>query len=142
MTPLSDNPGRFARGSPLLLGSSTVRVVSSRRDKNHLVVRLDAVADRNTAESLRGSHLAVPREDIDSPPQGSYYHYQIIDMDVLAENGSSLGQVVQILRTGSNDVYVVRDGQGKETLVPALADVLLEVDPERGRMVVRLPELV
>ena len=82
------------------------------------------------------------RENVDSPPPGSYYHYQIIDMDVLAEDGSSLGQVVQVLQTGSNDVYVVRNGQGNETLVPALADVLLEVDPERGRMVVRLPELV
>lgn len=105
-------------------------------------MRLDAISDRTTAESLRGSHLAVPSDEIDAPPAGSYYHYQIIDMDVLAENGSSLGQVVQILRTGSNDVYVVRNGQGDETLVPALADVLLEVDPERGRMVVRLPELV
>lgn len=63
-------------------------------------------------------------------------------MDVLAEGGSSLGQVVQVLQTGSNDVYVVRNEQGNETLVPALADVLLDVDPERGRMVVRLPEVV
>ena len=142
VTPLSDNPGRFARGSSLLLGSSAVRVVSSRRDKAHLVVLLDAVRDRTTAESLRGSHLAVPREAIDPPPAGSYYHYQIIGMDVSTEDGSSLGQVVQILATGSNDVYVVRDGEGKETLVPALADVLLDVDPERGLMVVRLPEMV
>ena len=107
-----------------------------------MVVRLDTVGDRTTAETLRGSHLAVAREDVDTAPPGSYYHYQIIDMDVLAENGSSLGQVVQIIPTGSNDVYVVRDGEGNETLVPALADVLLEVDPERGRMVVRLPEVV
>ena len=142
VTPLSDNPDRFARGSPLLLGRSTVRVVSSRRDKAHLVVRLDAVGDRTTAESLRGMHLAVPREEVGPAPPGSYYHYQIIGMDVSMEDGSSLGQVVQILRTGSNDVYVVRDGQRNETLVPALADVLLEVDPERGRMVVRLPPIV
>ncbi len=105
-------------------------------------MRLDAVGDRTTAESLRGSHLAVLRENVDSPPPGSYYHYQIIDMDVLTEYGSPLGQVAQILRTGSNDVYVVRDGQGNETLVPALADVLLKVDLEQGRMVVRLPEMV
>ena len=142
VAPLSDNPERFARGSSLLLGGETVRVVSSRQDKAHLVVRLDAVGDRTTAESLRGSHLAVPREAIDPPPAGSYYHYQIIDMDVFTEDGSPLGQVAQILPTGSNDVYVVRDGAGKETLVPALADVLLDVDAERGLMVVRLPEMV
>ena len=142
VTPLSDNPARFARGSSLLLGSSTVRVVSSRKDKAHLVVLLDAVGDRTTAESLRGSHLAVTREDVDPPPTGSYYYYQIIGMDVSTEDGASLGQVVQIVATGSNDVYVARDGEGKETLVPALADVLLEVDPERGRMVVRLPPVV
>ena len=105
-------------------------------------MRLDAISDRTTAESLRGSHLAVLRENVDSPPPGSYYHYQIIDMDVLTEDGSPLGQVAQIIPTGSNDVYVARDGQGNETLVPALADVLLEVDLELGRMVVRLPEMV
>ena len=142
MAPLSDNPDRFVRGGSLLLGSSTVRVVSSRRDKAHLIVQFDAVGDRTTAESLRGSHLTVPREDVEPPPAGSYYHYQIIDMDVATEDGSSLGQVVQILPTGSNDVYLARDGEGKETLVPALADVLLEVDLERGRMVVRLPPIV
>ena len=107
-----------------------------------MVVRLDAVGDRTTAESLRGTHLAVSREEVEAPPAGSFYHYQIVDMDVFAEDGSALGQVVQILPTGSNDVYVVRDGDGRETLVPALADVLLEVDPEGGRMVVRLPQMV
>ena len=117
-------------------------MLSSRSDKNHLVVRLDAVGDRTTAESLRGTHLAVSREEVEAPPAGSFYHYQIVDMDVFAEDGSALGQVVQILPTGSNDVYVVRDRDGKETLVPALADVLLEVDPEGGRMVVRLPQMV
>lgn len=105
-------------------------------------MRLDTVGDRTTAESLRGSHLTVQREEIAPPPAGSYYHYQIVGMDVLTEDGSPLGQVVQILPTGSNDVYIVRDGEGKDTLVPALGDVLLEVDPERGRMVVRLPEVV
>ena len=126
----------------MLLGNLSVRVVSSRQDKAHLVVRLDAVGDRTTAESLRGSHLTVPREEVAPAPRGSYYHYQIIGLDVVTEDGASLGQVVQILQTGSNDVYVVRDGEGRETLVPALADVLLEVDPERGQMLVRLPPVV
>lgn len=107
-----------------------------------MVVRLDAIGDRTTAESLRGTHLAVSHGEIEAPPAGSFYHYQIVDMDVSTEDGTPLGQVVQILPTGSNDVYVVRDGDGKETLVPALADVLLEVDPEGGRMVVRLPQMV
>jgi 16S rRNA processing protein RimM len=122
----------------MLLGGSTVRVVSSRKDKAHLVVRLDAVGDRTTAESLRGSHLAVPLDEVEPPAAGSYYHYQIMDMDVSAEDGSPLGKVVQILPTGSNDVYVVVSDTGNEILLPAVSQVIREVDLASKRVLVHL----
>ncbi len=125
----------------MLLGDSAVQVVSARQAKAHLVVKFDAVRDRTAAEALRGAVLAVSEEQIDPPPAGSYYYYQIIGMEVWTEDGAPLGEVSEIISTGSNDVYVVRGPQGSETLAPALADVLLEVDPDRRRMVVRLPDL-
>lgn len=61
-------------------------------------------------------------------------------MGVWSEDGEYLGAVTQVLSTGANDVYVVRDAGQKEVLIPALEDVVLEVNPAEGRMVVRLPE--
>ena len=116
------------------------KVISSRRSGGVLVVKLDRVNDRTHAESLRDAVLTVPPEDLEPLPDGSYYHFHIMGIEVWDEDGRRLGTVRSILSTGSNDVYVVRSADGRELLVPALKDVLLEVNPAESRMVVRLPE--
>ena len=85
--------------------------------------------------------LTVPPEELEPLPSGSYYHYQLIGLEVHDETGSRLGTIVEVIFTGANDVYVVRDGK-RETLVPALVDVIVSVDTELecNKMVVRLPE--
>ena len=138
--PHTDVPERFSPGTLLYLDGSPARVLKSRPHKTGLVVTLDVVADRNKAESLKGASLAVPREQVGPLPEGSYYHFEIIGIGVWTEQGEHLGEVLQILATGSNDVYVVRDSSERESLVPALPDVVLSVDTDEGRMVVRLPE--
>jgi len=69
--------------------------------------------------------------------EGEYYHFQLIGVRVEMENGEWLGQVVDVLATGANDVYVVRGPWG-EVLLPAVDDVVLELDLELKRMVVHL----
>lgn len=105
------------------------------------MIKFDVVGDRNQAETMRGVDLTVPPEELEPLPPGSYYHYQIIGMEVHDEEGVCLGAVTEVLSTGANDVYIVRDGK-RETLVPALAGVIVSVDtdPDGGNMVVRLPE--
>ena len=105
-----------------------------------LFVKLDIVNDRAQAESLRGTELTVPPDHLQPLPDGSYYFYQIIGIDVWDEERGYLGKVTEILKTGANDVYVARGPEGAEVLIPALADVLLEVRPDENRMVVRLLE--
>jgi 16S rRNA processing protein RimM len=138
--PHTDAPDRFSSGSRLYLDGAATTVVSSRPHKGGLLVRLERVDDRNAAEALKGAALAVPRTDVDPLPEGSYYHFEILGLGVWTEEGEALGEVREILATGSNDVYVVRGPAGKERLVPALTNVVVGVDIERKRMVVRLPE--
>ena len=78
-------------------------------------------------------------DEVPSLSPDSYYHFQILDMEVWAITGDFLGTVEDILSTGSNDVYVVRQGKS-EVLVPAIQDVVLEVDMEKGRITVELLE--
>ena len=137
----SDDPDRFKAGRSVHLDGRPARIISSRLAGTALVIKFDLVADRNQAERMRGVVVTIPPEELEPLPPGSYYHYQIIGMEVRDEAGVRLGAVTEVISTGANDVYVVRDGK-RETLVPALADVIVSVDmdPDGGNMVVRLPE--
>ena len=137
---LTDFPARFSPGSIIFLEGQPARVERSRPIKGGFVVKLDAVNDRTAAESLRGRFLTIPQRELSRLPDGSYYHFQIIDMGVWNERDEYVGRVKEVLATGGNDVYVVVDGGQRELLVPALADVVVEVDVERNKMTVRLPE--
>ena len=137
---LSDSLGRFSAGGILYLNGEPRRVErSSDLPKNRLALKLEGIESRTEAESLRDSVLVVPEEMVLPPPEGEYYHFQIIDMRVYTRQQEYLGQITRIFSTGSNDVYVVsRDG--RELLVPALHDVIVEVDVDGGTMTVELPE--
>ena len=140
--PLTDNPNRFSKDSRLEIDNLVVIVQSVQQSKKHLIIKFDCVNNRTEAEGLHGSLVTVSQEQIGPPPEGSYYHYQIVGMEVVTEDGTSLGQVTEILSTGSNDVYLVRDRERNETLVPALEDILIKIDVAQNRMVVQLPETI
>jgi 16S rRNA processing protein RimM len=81
---------------------------------------------------VKGS-VQISPGDLMQLPQGSYYHFELLGMQVYLEDGRSLGELQEILSTGSNDVYVVRSG-GREHLIPATREVIREVDVSRKRM--------
>lgn len=137
---LTDNPDRFAANSRLYLEGRAVRVRRSREVKRGIVVKLDSVHDRTTAERLRGKSLTVSAHVVPTLPEGAYYHYQLIDLKVFTCEGERLGTVKEILTTGANDVYVVKRPGARDLLIPALKRVVVSVDLVAGRMVVRLPE--
>lgn len=139
---LTDNPSRFAPGSVVYLEGQPARVERSRSVRGGLIVKLDTVNDRDRAESLRGQTLAIPQAEVAPLSEGSYYHFQVIDMDVWSDEGEYLGQVKEILPTGGNDVYVVRGRDNEELLIPAISDVILEVNPQDNRMTVHLLDVL
>ena len=97
------------------------------------------VADRDAAETLRGTALYIDKDRLPGLEEESYYWFELIGMEVYTPDGRYLGRLESVLPTGSNDVYVVRNAD-LETLVPALASVVKSVDTARMRMEVVLPE--
>ena len=83
--------------------------------------------------------ITVPPEAVPQLPECEYFHFQLLELKVLTEEGEDLGRISDILETGSNDVYVVTGPTG-EVLVPALADVIVKVDLDQGIMEVSLPD--
>jgi len=102
-----------------------------------LLLKLDGCDDRNAADRLRGMLVQVPVEEAVPLEEGEYYLFQLVGVRVETESGEWLGQVTEVIETGANDVYVVRGPRG-ELLLPALDDVVLELDLEARRMVVHL----
>jgi len=136
---LTDTPDRFRPGSVLYLDGERATVERSQPAGGRLVVKLDVVADRTQAESRRGSTLTVPASEVPPLPAGSYYYYQIIGMGVWTDQDEHLGEVREILPGGGTGVYVVRGDDGKDVLLPARSEVVLDVNVEENRMTVRVP---
>lgn len=100
-----------------------------------MLITLDGYEDRDKAEALRGELVLVRLEDAVPLRHGEYYHHQIIGLSVVTDEGEELGSVAEIIKTGANDVYVVR-GQGGEVLLPAIQSVIRKIEP--SRMIVHL----
>jgi 16S rRNA processing protein RimM len=77
---------------------------------------------------------------VPSLPEGKIYQHELFGFEVVDENDNALGELVEIIETGANDVYVVRNADGHEILLPAIPAVILELDPARRLMRVHLLE--
>ena len=136
--PQTDLPERFEPGSTLYLDGVAAKVAASRPNKGGYVILLDLAPDRNVAETLRGSWLTIPESDLEPLPDGVFYHFQLVDMEVYTDDGERLGRIAEIIETPGNDVYIVRKTNERDLLLPAIKDVILDVDVESSRMTVHL----
>mgnify|MGYP000133330403 FL=1 len=91
-----------------------------------------------TAEKLKGATVKIPPEDALPLEEGEYYIRDLYDMNVVTDEGENLGIIKDILFTGANDVYVVKPEKGKDILIPAIKECILDVDVENKKMTVKL----
>ncbi len=89
------------------------------------------------ARALNGWLIKVPEEETVPLPEGSYYWFELIGMEVFSEGGEKLGTIVEIFQTGSNDVYVMKRGR-KEVYIPATKEIVRQVDRKARRRVIHL----
>ena len=108
-------------------------VVAWRVAHKKVLVRLNNCQDIAHAEALRDYEVLMPRHWFPPLPAGEYYWFEIEGLTVYASDGRYIGTIADIIYTGSNDVYVVRNG-AHEMLVPALKDVVCAIDLERGEL--------
>lgn len=138
----TDFPDRFAAGAellptPPLPEARKLCIDKVRWHSGRLVVKFGGVEDRSQAENLVGRWLEIPVEETAALPSDSFWVHEIVGLRAVTEDGLELGEVVDVIRTGANDVYVVARAEG-ETLVPATKEAVLDIDIEAGRMTVRL----
>jgi 16S rRNA processing protein RimM len=105
--------------------------------RTHFSLTIEGIEDRNAADALRGLSIFLPYDSLETLPEGEYYWEDLIGLAVVTEDGKPLGQIESIFPTGSNDVYVCKEG-GREILLPAIAEVIRSVNIQAGTVVVRL----
>lgn len=134
---LTDIPNRFAGLGAVYAGPDHTRrlIQSVRPYKGEMIVlKLEGIDDANTAESLRDQNLAIPVSELAQLPPDSYYQHDILGLMVITLDGQKLGSIVDIIVTGSNDVYVIKVPDGSQVLIPAIKDVIKQVDLIRRTM--------
>ena len=108
-----------------------------RKHQKYLILGLAGFASREAADLLREQYVMVPLADAVPLEDGEFYLFQAIGLRVLSEDGDHLGEVVEVIETGANDVYVVR-GESGELLLPAIDECVIDVDIEAGTMTVHV----
>ena len=135
LTDIADNaaPGRTVLVGPDRIAYQIQSSVFGQRGR----LKLAGVNSRQAAEELRDQVILIPFAEAAPLPVGRYYPPQIVGVEVVTTDGERLGAIVEIVETGSNDVYVVQT-PGGELLLPAIADVVKSFDVDAQRMVVEL----
>lgn len=113
-------------------------IASLKKLNEEYAVSLKGVATREEAAAYRNATLSVPSDSL-ILSEGEYLYSQIIGLKVVASDGRPIGEVVEIMETGSNDVYVVDDGK-REVLMPAIRDVIKDIDLAAGIITINLME--
>ena len=107
-------------------------------NKNMVILKLEGIDNIDEAEKYRNFYIKINRKDAIELPDDSYFIVDILQCEVFTDANEHLGKVVDVFSTGSNDVYTVKTEEGKEILLPAIEDVIKEVDIANKKIVVHL----
>lgn len=145
--PETDFPDeRFRPGAELLLVSPDESqaiphtVSGARPQKNVFLVKFREYDNINQVERFKGWSLKVPADNRAKLAPNEFYFHDIIGCDVVTEEGEKVGVVKEILRPGANDVWVVKQTNGKTAYLPYIADVVRDVDVAAKRVTIRVME--
>jgi len=141
--PLTDDSRRYDRLRSLFIEQKgelrKYDIEYVRYHKGFVLLKLLGIENMEEAELLRNHVLKIHRKDAIKLPEGSYFICDMIGMQVNDISGKQIGLLEDVLKTGSNDVYIVKK-EDKEILIPALKSVVKRIDLESKQMIVDLPE--
>jgi 16S rRNA processing protein RimM len=134
--------GVLVAGREVTVGGQETRIERVGRSGAKVRLKLADVRDREAAAALRGEWVLAREESLPPLPEGEYYRFQLLGLRVVTSDGREPGVIEDVFSTPENDVYVVR-GESGEVLVPAVEDVVLDIDLARGVMTIEaIPGLV
>lgn len=145
--PFTDDINRFDKLKKVYIKSNNIKqkyeIEQVKYHKDMVLIKLKGIENLEQADLLRNSYLMINREEEKPLEEGNYYIVDMIGLEVYTEKGKNLGKLEDIFNTGSNDIYVVKNDLGKQILLPAISDVIKQIDLENKKIIVHLiPGLV
>ena len=136
LTQVDPGPAGLLSAAP---GATPYGLEGHRFHAKWVLLKLAGIDDRTQAETLRGQWVWISPEQAAPLDEGEVYLHEMLDLEVVSDEGEALGQIAQIIETGANPVYVVRGLRG-ELLLPDTEEVILDVDLEARQVTVHLIE--
>ncbi|MHB1391998.1 MAG: ribosome maturation factor RimM [Clostridia bacterium] len=142
--PLTNDISRFKKLTEVYIEEENNQLVKYKIEdlkflSTTIAMKLKGIDTEEAANKLRNFYIKVDRKSAVKLPKDSYFICDLIDLEVYDEKGVLLGIIRDVIQTGSNDVYVVQTS-GKDILIPALKEVVKEIDIKNKKIVVELPE--
>jgi 16S rRNA processing protein RimM len=137
----TDFPERMKKGRKVFVGEEhqPMTLTNVRPHQSGLLVKFDDIDTPEEAGLYRNQWVYVQTKDVPLP-EGQHYKHELLGLKVVDEEDNPLGELVEILETGANDVYIVRDDSGREILLPNIPSVILDLDVGARTMRVHLLE--
>lgn len=132
--PLTDDLERFRKLSYVIIEDIEYKVESVKLQSDRAILKLEAFSTPEETVSIRDKYVEVFIKDAVKKKKGEFYVDEIKGLKVKDTEGNELGEVFDVLRTGSNDVYWVKEP--KELLIPAIKSVVLSIEPENGTLII------
>ncbi|AKA69930.1 ribosome maturation factor RimM [Clostridium scatologenes] len=133
--PLTDDLRRFRKLQKVYVEGVEKSVVWCKLQTDKVILKIEGIDSVEEAMKYKEKYLDVSREDAVKLPEGSYFIADIIGCSVVGENGVEYGKIADVIKTGSNDVYWIKEG--KELLIPALKDIIIDMDIENKKIIIK-----
>lgn len=142
--PTTDDVKRFKKLKKVILDTGKeqlpLEIEGVKFFKQFVILKFRGIDNINDIEKYKGKSLLVDREHAVKLKKDEYFIADMIGMDVFTEDGELFGVLKDVMETGANDVYIIEMSDGKEVLVPAIKQCILDVDIENRKMVIHLLE--
>ena len=136
--PYTDEPTRFSAIKELWLEDEPAKIERVHYQKNMVVVKLNIVPDRNAAELLRDKELYLDRDKLWDVPEDTYFMQDILGSRCVSDEGTELGVLTDLIENPAHDIFVIKDANEVEHLVPAVKEFIKSVDDKNKVIVIHL----
>lgn len=139
-----ENPDYFVGSSVFYnaAGSKEFKLNITGVTKNSVIIRIEGVVDRNSAELLKGTELFVKNSDFPELEEGEFYYNRLIGLKVMTEIGNNTGRVVAVHDFGAGDILEIEFDSGETEMIPLLGDWVKEVNTRQGFIIISLPDYI
>ena len=142
VNPFTDDISQFEEMESILVQKNgslqEMQIEEVKYSKNQVLLKLKGIESIEQADEYRGCFIKIAREKLDKLPENTYYIADLLGLSVYSDEGILLGVVEDIYNSGANDIYVVKNEQGKQILLPGTKEVIKQIDLEQEKIIVHL----